>query len=343
MALRRKLHNEHPNKKLPIEHSGWWPYVARYLEEGRLHGYSEDTMRRHDSGLRRFVVWCEERSLDDPKMVTRPMLERYQSQLFYYRKRDGQPLTTMTQRSLMATVKNLFKWLTRNNYTLYNPASEIILPRKQRRLIRSVLTVDEVERVLAAMDLTNPAQLRDRAMVEVLYATGMRRSELTRIKLYDIDFARGAALIREGKGSKDRYVPLGERVQRWLLRYLDEVRPLLVLSPDDGTVFLADWGEAFAPSYVNYLVRRYIVQAGIDKPGACHLFRHAMATHMLENGADVRFIQALLGHADISTTQIYTHVSIDKLRQIHAATHPGELADRQALLAQLDTEAVEDD
>lgn len=342
MALRRKLHNIHVNKKQPIEHTGWWPYVAQYLEQGHVRGFSAETMRRHDGALRRFVVWCEERAVADPKAVTQPMIERYQSQLFYHRKPDGQPLTHMTQRALVATVKSFFKWLAQNRYIAFNPASEITLPRKQQRLLRSVLTVADVERVLATMDLDNPAQLRDRVMVEVLYATGMRRAELTRLKLHDLDFARGAALIREGKGSKDRYVPLGDRVQRWLLRYLDQVRPLLVLSPDDGTVFLADWGEAFAPSYLNYLVRRYLAQAGITKPGACHLFRHAMATHMLENGADVRFIQVLLGHSDITTTQIYTHVSIDKLRDVHAATHPGERADRHRLESWLASEAQED-
>ena len=339
MALRRKLHNTHVNKKRPVEHTGWWPYLAKYLEEGRLIGLSEATLRRHDGALRRFVVWCEERGLDDPKAVLPPMLERYQSQLFYHRKDDGEPLTGATQRALMASVKSFFKWLTRNRYIAFNPASEIVLPRKQRRLIPAVLTVEEVERILATMDLANPSQLRDRTMFETLYATGMRRVELTRLKLHDIDFARGAVFIREGKGGKDRYAPLGDRVRQWLLRYLDDVRPLLVLSPDDGTVFLADWGEAFNPAYLNYLLRRYIVQAGVDKPGGCHLFRHAMATHMLENGADVRFIQALLGHSDISSTQIYTHVSIDALRAVHAATHPGERAEKQRLAHLLSIEA----
>ena len=342
MALRRKLHNVHANKKRPIEHTGWWPYIAKYLEEGSVCGFSAETMRRHDGALRRFVVWCEERGLDDPKAVLQPMIERYQSQLFYHRKDDGQPLTSATQRALVASVKSLFKWLARHRHIAFNPASEIALPRKQKRLMQTVLTVDEVEKILATMNLDNPSQLRDRAMIETLYATGMRRAELTRLKLHDLDFARGAIFIREGKGSKDRYVPLGARVRHWLLRYLDDVRPLLALSPDDGTVFLADWGEAFAPSYLNYLVRRYIELSGINKPGACHLFRHAMATHMLENGADVRFIQALLGHSDISTTQIYTHVSIDALRAVHAATHPGECAERRRLETVLDDEAEQD-
>jgi integrase/recombinase XerD len=229
MALRRKHHNTHVNKKQPIEHTGWWPYIAKYIEEGLIHGYSKHTLQRHDTALRRFVIWCEERGLDDPKTVMQPMIERYQSQLFYYRKADGQALTNMTQRALVASVKSFFKWLTRNRHIAFNPASEITLPRKQRRLMPTVLTVDEVEKILATMNLDNPSQLRDRVMIETLYATGMRRAELTRLKLHDLDFARGAAFIREGKGSKDRYVPLGDRVQSWLLRYLDDVRPLLAL------------------------------------------------------------------------------------------------------------------
>lgn len=166
--------------------------------------------------------------------------------------------------------------------------------------------------------------LRDRALLETLYSTGIRRSELIHLKLYDIDLRNGSLMVRSGKGQKDRYVPLGSRAIHWLRRYLDELRSAIVIEPDDGTVFLHEFGEPFSKNRLSDLVKKTLRAAGIDRPGAAHLFRHAMATHMLTNGADIRFIQAILGHAQLTTTEIYTHVSIAKLKEVHALTHPAE-------------------
>jgi integrase/recombinase XerD len=159
-------------------------------------------------------------------------------------------------------------------------------------------------------------------------------------------------MVRGGKGKRDRVVPIGERAAAWVDKYLQESRPRLLVG-DTEALFLTDYGEPMAPEYVAERVRRYMHFAGIKKPGACHLFRHACATHMLENGADTRFIQALLGHADLGTTQIYTRVSIDKLREIHDATHPAKLhrttkarresSSSESLLAALDAEGDQDD
>ena len=128
--------------------------------------------------------------------------------------------------------------------------------------------------------------------------------------------------MREGKNRKDRYLPLGERALYWINRYQQKVRPMLLIDHQEKRLFLTDYGEPFNGGYVGGLVKRRIKEVGIDKPGSCHLFRHAMATHMLDNGADIRFIQAMLGHADLSTTEVYTRVSIEKLSDIHRATHP---------------------
>ena len=159
-------------------------------------------------------------------------------------------------------------------------------------------------------------------MLEMFYSTGMRRTELLRLRLYDVDREAGIVTIREGKGKKDRVIPIGERAVAWLDKYLDQARPQLVAEPDDGTLFLTVQGEPFGPNRLSGLVRDYVEAAGIGKHGACHLFRHTMATLMLEGGADIRFIQQMLGHARLDTTQIYTHVSIRMLKQIHSATHP---------------------
>jgi integrase/recombinase XerD len=132
-------------------------------------------------------------------------------------------------------------------------------------------------------------------------------------------------MVRQGKGKKDRMIPIGERALAWIQKYRDSVRPSLALASDDGTLFLTQQGDAFTPNRLTQLVRDHIDAAHINKRGSCHLFRHTMATLMLENGADIRFIQAMLGHADLSTTQIYTQVSIVKLKEIHSMTHPARL------------------
>jgi integrase/recombinase XerD len=308
----------------PLEHLVLTAYVSAHFDWMRVTGYSEDTVRARKTALRRFIVWCEERALRDPKDITKPILERYQRHLFYYRKVNGQPMTLGTQFGCLAPLKTFFKWLAKENHILYNPASEITLPKLPKHLPRVILSIQEVEAILREAEPTNPSGLRDRAMLETLYSTGLRRMELPGLALYDVDLTRRLVMVREGKGKRDRVVPIGERAAAWVDKYLQEARPQLLVG-DAEALFLSDYGEPMAPEYVAERVRRYMHFAGIKKPGACHLFRHACATHMLENGADTRFIQALLGHAELGTTQIYTRVSIDKLRQIHDATHPAKL------------------
>jgi integrase/recombinase XerD len=146
--------------------------------------------------------------------------------------------------------------------------------------------------------------------------------ELVRLKLEDIDEQRGVLAVRQGKGLKDRMVPIGERAQQWLVKYRDDIRPQLSSSDEERTLYLTRLGEPFSGSSMSALVRQYIVGAELVKSGSCHLFRHAMATAMHDHGADIRFIQALLGHSNLSTTEMYTRVSMEKLKEVHRRTHP---------------------
>jgi integrase/recombinase XerD len=193
------------------------------------------------------------------------------------------------------------------------------------RLPKAVLTATEAEQILQQPDVHDPLGLRDRAIMETFYTTGMRRLELVNLKLWDLDLERATVTIRQGKGKKDRIIPLGDRTALWVLKYLEEARPKLVSEPDEHVLFLSNAGEPFSLDYLTEMVRGYVDAANIGKRGACHLFRHTMATLMLEGGADIRFIQAMLGHADLKTTQIYTHVAIRQLQEIHRATHPAKL------------------
>lgn len=303
-------------------------YMHAHFEWMLVHGYSADTVRARRIALRRFIAWCAERELSDPCAITAPVLERYQRHLFTYRKPDGTPLTLGSQAGALAPLKTWFKWLTREHHIPSNPASELQLPKQPKRLPRTLLAVADIDAILHEAEPATPAGLRDRAMLELLYATGLRRMELPALKRYDVDLNRRLVFVREGKGRRDRVVPLGERAAAWLDKYLAEARPQL-LAADTDALFVTDYGEPMAPEYVAAKVKRYMQFAGIERPGATHLLRHACATHMLENGADIRYIQEMLGHSQLSTTEIYTHVAIDKLQQIHAATHPAGKLERR--------------
>lgn len=317
-------------------------YLNHHLEWMTVKAYSKDTINRRDNAIKRFIRWCDERSIDNPQDITKPILERYQRHLYYYRKLDGKALTLGTQHSLLAPIKTFFKWLTQENHLLYNPASELQLPRQPKRLPLDILSVDEVETLLNTPDHTTTQGLRDRAMLETLYSTGLRRMELPALKTYDIDLQREIVIVREGKGKRDRVIPIGARAQAWVEKYLNESRPALLLNLHEETLFLNDHGDPMSRDKLARVVKQHMKQAEINKTGSCHLLRHAMATHMLDNGADTRFIQAMLGHADLSTTQIYTHVSVEKLKEIHAATHPAKLS-RDELLSGLVAEEEEED
>ncbi len=297
--------------------------MRRYLEHLGVRGYRPQGMATAERYIRDFIGWADERGATHPSQVTRAVLERYQRWLYHYRKKNGEPLSIASQRAKVVPLKGFFKWLTRTAEIPANPAADLELPRKLRKLPRVVLTEAEVERVLAGVDLGTALGVRDRAMLEVLYATGMRRSELVRLELGDIEAERCVVLIREGKGGKDRLLPLGERALHWVQQYLDRARPALSWNADDKTLFLGNEGKALHPMWLSTVIAKRVDQAEIGKRGSCHLFRHTMATLMLEGGADIRFIQAMLGHTELSTTQIYTQVAIRKLQQVHAMTHPG--------------------
>ena len=299
--------------------------LREFLDWSGAHAISPRTIQQRQRALRRFIVWAEARGLAKPSDITLPILERYQRHLYHYRKTDGQPLTFGSQYTELVPLKAYFKWATRSRYILYNPAAELVMPKVMPSLSGYVLSVADVEAILNATDVTTALGIRDRAILEVLYSSAIRRAELLHLAVFDVDTRRGSLLVRAGKGAKDRLVPLGARACAWLDKYLLDVRPELMTGHHDNILFLTQFGEAFHDYSIGELVKRYIAKSGVAVKGACHLFRHACATHMLENGADSRYIQALLGHSHLSTTQIYTHVALAKLKEIHTATHPARL------------------
>lgn len=300
-------------------------YQREFKDWSLTLGWSEHTARTQEMALLRFIVWCDERGLTRVQDITRPILERYQRHLYHYRKTNGAPLSVVAQLGLLTPILAWFRWLVRHHHILYNPASDLELPKKPKALPKTILTPSQVETILNQADVTTLLGLRNRAIMETFYSSGVRRLELMNLKRYDLDIERGMLMIRQGKGRKDRFIPMGARACQWIDKYLLDVRPELVTGHDDHTVFLDDFGRPMSARFIGDLMRRHVESAGITTPGACHVFRHAMATHMLEAGADIRYIQVMLGHANLETTQIYTQVSIGKLKEIHDATHPAKL------------------
>ena len=295
--------------------------IDRWFDWLQERNYSGRTVEARKWSLRTFQKWAQERDLHRPGQITKPILESYQRWLYRYRKANGKPLGITTQRARLGAIQNFFQWLCKNNQLTANPAADLELPRKPNKILPRALTISQVDDILNIPDITDPLGIRDRAMLELFYSTGIRRTEITRIDIEDLDEERAVMSIR-GKGNKGRIVPVGQRALEWLQQYLRHTRDLLHINQNEHALFLTGYGERFSPGYIGNWVKQTMNKAEINQPGSCHLLRHSCATHMLENGADIRFIQQLLGHARLDTTQIYTQVSIIKLREVHARTHP---------------------
>ena len=307
---------------------GLGAWLERYLQALEVRNYSPGTIEQRQDGLKTFLLWAIERDLTRASEITRPILESYQRWLWRYERpsKDGKAkrLGISTQRSRLGALKDWFSWLVRQNVLLSNPASELELPRMEKRLPAESLSLREVETILALPNIDDPLGLRDRAILEVFYSCGLRRTELANLQIHDLNRDRRTLQIRQGKGKKDRVIPIGIRALGWVERYLKDVRPRLLLDTRERALFLTGYGGPFNPDVLSRMVAEFIRKAKVGRPGSCHLFRHTCATLLLEGGADIRYIQQLLGHEKLETTAIYTEVSITQLQIVHARCHPAE-------------------
>jgi integrase/recombinase XerD len=221
---------------------------------------------------------------------------------------------------LVASLRRFYRYCLREHLIEEDPTLQIESPKLPRSLPKS-LNEQEVEDLLNAPDIDQPIGLRDRAMLELLYASGLRVSELVSIQVNEVSTQDGVVRVT-GKGSKTRLVPMGEEAADWIVRYLKYSRPEILQKKMSDALFVTTRAGAMTRQAFWYLIKRYAVQAGIDKPMSPHVLRHAFATHLLNHGADLRVVQMLLGHSDISTTQIYTHVARERLKNLHSVHHP---------------------
>ena len=267
--------------------------------------------------------WCDERGIECVSQVTAEHVAAYRRSLFHYRNpRSGRPLKFATQAHYLIPVRCWFGWLSESTWVDDDVTAKLELPKEEQRLPTGVLSADQVESLLNQPDLEKPTGVRDRAILETFYSTAIRCAELVDLDVYDIDVQRQIVNVHQGKGKKDRVVPIGERAISWVNKYLVDVRPTLVSESGVTNLFVTSKGRAIHPNQLSGQVRKYLLQIGITHRGACHLLRHTAATLMLHAGADLRSLQLLLGHSRINTTQIYTHVSIQRLQEVHRRTHP---------------------
>jgi integrase/recombinase XerD len=226
-----------------------------------------------------------------------------------------------SQARYLSTLRRFYRWLQARGRLGSDPTLKLVMPAKPSRLPK-VLSEAQVEALLAAPEVETPLGLRDRAMIETLYATGLRVSELVNLKLHEVSFDMGVLRVL-GKGSKERLVPLGEEALEWQQRYLAEARPLFLDGRTSDALFVTNRAAPMTRQAFWQLIKRYALRAGIAPERLSpHVLRHAFATHLLNHGADLRVVQLLLGHADISTTQIYTHIARERLKELHAKHHP---------------------
>jgi integrase/recombinase XerD len=311
-----------------IDPIGFYQLLLEHVAWLACHNFSRTTIEKRALYVRTFGNWCLDHDLPSPQRITKPMLEAFQRYLFHYRKPNGQPLAWSSQHLHLKEVRQFFSWLARQNHIPFSPATDIELPKQPKTLPKAILSEAEVELILKQPDTTTAFGQRDRAIFEVLYSTGIRRAEACDLTIEDIHVDRQILFVRQGKGQKDRYVPIGQRALLWIARYVEYARTELCIDLKERTLFLSNLGTPLNPDTLTEYGRRYLKQAGILKPGACHIFRHTMATLMHDYGADIRTIQAILGHEKLDTTQIYTQVSLKKLLETHRKTHPAEQPDK---------------
>ncbi len=282
---------------------------ALWLERG----LSANTLSAYRSDLQGLSLWLTARG-EGLLSAGRADLQDYLQQ----RAIDGAKPRSMAR--MLSTMRRFYRYLLRERVLQEDPSARIDPPRLGRALPGS-LTEQEVEALLGAPDTTTARGLRDRTMLEVLYAAGLRVSELTGLVLGQVNLQQGVVKVM-GKGSKERLVPLGEEAQSWLERYLREARGLLLGTVQTDVLFPGNRATAITRQAFWQHIKRYALEAGIHKPLSPHTLRHAFATHLLNHGADLRVVQLLLGHSNLSTTQIYTHVASERLKSLHAAHHP---------------------
>ncbi len=291
-------------------------FLKEYLAHIKLEkNLSQNTVVSYKNDINALISFLKDSSVDDPSNITSDHIRNF----FKVIKELG--LSGSSSARYFSSLKGFFLYLLKNKYILKNPIEKITAPKISKKL-PGVLNIPEIEKILSAPEVEDKLGLRDKTIIELFYACGTRVSELINLKVNDL-FLDDEIIRVFGKGSKERLIPIGSSAIKWIGEYLNKSRPLLMKkSKSENNLFLNARGTKLSRMGVWKIIDRYVKEAGIKKKVHPHTFRHSFATHLLEGGADLRAVQEMLGHADISTTQIYTHIDRDYIKQVHKQYHP---------------------
>jgi len=302
--------------------------IRQYLNAMNAIGRSPHTVRGAKSALKELSLFLQHLDVDQVEHLDPDTLMHYREELAWRLTSKGTPLTSRSQSECLGHLRAFCRWLVANDLLVGDPSAKIPNPKKPYPLPKAILEPKEIKKILQQPDSRTATGYRDKVILEVLYSTAIRREEVTNIKLEDLDTESGYLMIREGKGRKDRVVPLGEQVCQAIDTYLIGIRSDWLHSDADPHLFLNRWGQGMSPMAIWCVVKKYAKAAKLKKPVSTHTFRHSCATHMLHNGAPIRHIQEMLGHVSLETTQVYTRITINELKKIHSQYHPREQGDR---------------
>lgn len=308
-------------KNQDLDLRSWQGRFRDYID--LVKGWSPRTREAYCGELKPFFAYLERQGVTHLGRLTRGHLEGYRLAVSQF-EFQGKPLTARTQQTKLCAVKSFVKFLYRENFLLLDVGAAFELPSHPKGLPRAILSEAEVLRLLETPDTDTVRGLRDRAIVELLYGTGLRNTELRELVLHHLDLPNGVVRIERGKGNKARVLPLGEEALAWLEEYLAKSRPQLARDPEKNWVFLTNWGAQLTRKWLSFRVSQLAKKAGLSKTSTPHVLRHSCATHMLRRGAGVRHLQTLLGHSCLNTTQLYTRVEVSDLAKVVRQFHPRE-------------------
>lgn len=294
--------------------------LKQYKDYMGQRGHSIRTQQTYQSNVKYYLKYLESEHIKDISQADKGLIRKYQQHLYSQTK-----LSLRSQSGYLTSLIDFYRYLERAGLIIYNPATIIELPKYNRCLPRNILNQKQITKLFNAIDLDYELGLRERAICELFYSCGIRTSELLNLELNDIDLGNKQIMIRQGKGSKDRVVPIGEIARGYLEEYLDNWRVRIDTDGRIKALFISKNGRKLRRGQISRMFIKYRRKIGIEYPIGAHTLRHACATHMLQKGAPIRYIQELLGHAYLDTTQIYTKVEISDLKKVHKRCHPREL------------------
>ena len=303
--------------------------LARYAEYLAARNYSPTTIHRYLDDLKKFTQYLlNEKGIERVQDVTTQVLKDYQNRIYSQKRiKDGNPLSLSMKSLKIIALKSFFLFLQKKSYILYNPASDLDIPKQRKDRLREVLKEREIQKILEAAKEKAPLGIRDRAILELFYSTGIRNTELRELTLGDIDLEKQELRVRHGKGyfgEKERVLPVGRLAVAWIEEYLKNARPHLKRYAQTNHLFLTFTGKKLTIEVPDKIVKKYAKLAGIKKKVRTHILRHTFATHLLRHGADIRHVQAMLGHESLDSTKVYTKIEISDLKRIYKKTHPRE-------------------